>query len=333
VPNEFRQIDWDHALEEECRRIVRLAIDEDLGDVGDLTSRALVPEDLPGRAAVVARRAGVVAGLPAAEVAARMIDPRLAWTPELRDGDAAEPGGRVAVLEGPAQAMLAAERIVLNVLGRLSGIATLTRKYVDAVAGTRARIYDTRKTTPGWRRLEKYAVRCGGGWNHRTGLYDAVLIKDNHLALGAEKGDSPHLPERPATNLRSVPGFAQMGTVPFFRTPAEAVANARRFVESHLAEPVRGRTVIEIEVDTLDALAEVLPAGPDVVLLDNMSPEELAAAVALRDASGLAVQLEASGGVNLATVAAAAASGVDRISIGALTHSAPCLDVGLDWLS
>lgn len=322
MPNEFRQIDWDDALEDECRRIVRLAIDEDLGDVGDLTSRALVPENLQGRAAVVARQAGVIAGLPAAEVALGMIDPRLVWTAELRDGDSVEPGGRVAVLGGPPLAMLAAERLVLNILGRLSGVASLARKYVEAVAGTKARIYDTRKTTPGWRRLEKYAVRCGGGWNHRTGLFDAVLIKDNHLALGA------------ASKPAGTAGGAENGsTVAGTYSPAEAVAAARRFVESHVAEPVRSRMVVEIEVDTLQALEEVLPAGPDVVLLDNMSPEELTSAVALRDAAGSSAVLEASGGVNLATVAAAAASGVDRISVGALTHSAPCLDVGLDWLS
>ncbi len=182
-------------------------------------------------------------------------------------------------------------------------MATLTRQYVDAVAGTNARIYDTRKTTPGWRRLEKYAVRCGGGHNHRTGLFDAVLIKDNHLALGATGDD----------------------TVQY--TPADAVRQARRFVE----ENGHSNMIIEVEVDTLQQLAEVLPAGPDIVLLDNMSPTMLREAVACRDASNPAVELEASGGIDLETVAAVAQSGIDRISIGALTHSAACLDLGLDW--
>lgn len=311
MPKDFSQITWDDALRHEFREIVRLAIREDLGAEGDLTSRALVPEGVAGRAAVTARQPGVVAGLPAAEEALRMVDAGLVWTAEMEDGQRVEPGETIALVEGPALGMLAAERLVLNVLGRLSGIATLARKYVEAVAGTRARIYDTRKTTPGWRRLEKYAVRCGGGWNHRTGLFDAVLIKDNHLALGQD------------THVLA----------PARYTPAEAVKKVRRFVESCLADPARGRTVVEIEVDTLAALEQVLPAGPDVVLLDNMGPDELRRAVAMRDAAALGVQLEASGGVSLATVAAIAACGVDRVSVGALTHSAPCLDVGLDWLA
>lgn len=315
MPKELRQITWNDALCQELREIVRLAIREDLGDEGDVTSRALVPKGATGRAAVVARRSGVVAGLPAAEEAIRMVDAALVWNAQADDGRAVDAGQPIALVEGPALGLLAAERLALNVLGRLSGIATLTRTYVEAVAGSRARIYDTRKTTPGWRRLEKYAVRCGGGWNHRTGLYDAVLIKDNHLALGAEGADDP-----PA---------GEGGRY----TPAQAVRLARRFAESASADPARGGMVVEIEVDTLDALEQVLPASPDVVLLDNMGPDDLRRAVAMRDAVDRTVQLEASGGVSLSTVAAIAASGVDRISVGALTHSAPCLDLGLDWLS
>ncbi len=225
---------------------------------------------------------------------------RLRWSPQIADGSPVEKGTCAGIIEGPARGLLAAERILLNLLGRLSGIATLTRQYVAAVAGTKARIYDTRKTTPGWRRLEKYAVRCGGGSNHRSGLFDAVLIKDNHLALGA----------------RSAVGQPRY-------SPAEAVARARQ---------LNNAMIVEIEVDTLAQLDNVLPASPDIVLLDNMSPAELAAAVARRNACNPAVELEASGGVNLESVRKIAEAGVDRISVGALTHSAVALDFGLDWL-
>jgi nicotinate-nucleotide pyrophosphorylase (carboxylating) len=201
--------------------------------------------------------------------------------------------------------MLAAERILLNLLGRLSGVATLTRQYVEAVAGTKAKIYDTRKTTPGWRRLEKYAVHCGGGWNHRGGLDEAVLIKDNHLVIG----------EKVAT-------FAKQFS------PSEAVVLARSYVERHAADPTM---IVEVEVDSLNQLDAVLPVRPDIVLLDNMSPAQLSEAVARRNAVNPAIELEASGGVHLDTVRRIAESGVDRISVGALTHSAVALDFGLDW--
>ncbi len=199
--------------------------------------------------------------------------------------------------------MLAAERILLNLLGRLSGIATLTRRYVNAVAGTKARIYDTRKTTPGWRRLEKYAVRCGGGRNHRGGLDEAVLIKDNHLVLAEIAGIDA----------------------------VQAVLRARRFIEQRAGDVGMAGMVIEVEVDTLEQLDAVLTVGPDIVLLDNMDPARLREAVARRDAVAPAVELEASGGVDLATVREIAESGVERISVGALTHSAVALDFGLDW--
>lgn len=316
MSKEFHQIVWDDQLCQQWRAILRLAIREDLDQDGDWTTRALVPEDAVGKAAVVAREPGIVAGLPGVETTLGEIEPRLCWSPEAEDGDTVRPGDRIGVIEGPARGILAAERILLNLLGRLSGIATLTGKYVEAVAGTKARIYDTRKTTPGWRRLEKYAVRCGGGWNHRQGLFEAVLIKDNHLALGrGTSAKSPSPAEGPARY-----------------TPAEAVARARRFVEQRAAEPARSRMIVEIEVDTLWQLDEVLPAGPDIVLLDNMSPAELREAVVRRDARSPAVELEASGGVTLDSVGLIAAAGVDRISVGALTHSAVCLDVGLDWL-
>ena len=301
---EFRQTVWDDRLEYDCTAILRLALAEDLGGRGDYTTLALVGEDVLSQAAVVARQPGVVAGLPGVKTTLALLDPRLKWSPDTEDGRPIEPGLCVGTIEGPARGLLAAERTLLNLLGRLSGIATLTRQYVDLVARTKARIYDTRKTTPGWRRLEKYAVRCGGGWNHRGGLGEAVLIKDNHLALGAQAAD---------------------GTVQF--TPADAVLRARQFA----GERGDADMVIEIEVDTLDQLDAVLPARPDIVLLDNMNPAELREAVARRNAFDAAIDLEASGGINLDTVRAIAESGVERISVGALTHSAVALDFGLDW--
>ncbi len=307
---EFQPVTWDDRLQQDWLALLRLAVREDVDEAGDWTTRALVPEEATGQAAVVVRQAGVIAGLPGVETVLGEIDPQVRFIPELEDGKPVQPGDRVGQLEGPVQGMLTAERLVLNLLGRLSGIATLTRQYVEAVAATKARIYDTRKTTPGWRRLEKYAVRCGGGRNHRTGLFEAVLIKDNHLAFGA--GDSGQY------------------------TPAEAVARARQFIQEHAPAQEAAQMIIEIEVDTLEQLDEVLPARPDImlpdiVLLDNMSPDQLREAVARRDTAAASVELEASGGVNLETVAQIAAAGVDRISVGALTHSAVSLDVGLDW--
>lgn len=303
---EFQQIAWDDTLSADWQRILEIAIQEDLATQGDWTTSALVPGDVLGMAAAVARQPGVIAGLPAVAVTLRAVDPRLRWIPERNDGELVSPGQRLGVIQGPAAGILKAERITLNFLGHLSGIATLTRRYVDAVAGTRARIYDTRKTTPGWRRLEKYAVRCGGGQNHRTGLFEAVLIKDNHLAVGVSAG-----------------------TVRY--TPAESVQHARRYLSQHLSETAASSMIVEVEVDTLDQLAQVLPANPDIVLLDNMAPATLREAVAQRNAQFPSIELEASGGVNLNSIRSIAETGVDRISIGALTHSASALDIGLDW--
>lgn len=296
--------------------LLALALSEDSGASGDLTSLALVPEEAQGAAAVVAREEGILAGMTLVTQILSDVDSQLVWKPYLDDSAKLARGTVAGVIHGPARGLLTAERIVLNFLGRLSGIATLTRRYVDAISGTCARIYDTRKTTPGWRQLEKYAVVCGGGKNHRSGLYDAILIKDNHLALGRQEGK------------------------PF--SPAEAVIRAKEFVRQsrlgqHIgqhgtAQSISECTFVEIEVDTLDQLREVLPAEPDIVLLDNMTPALIAEAVRIRNSVNPAVQLEASGGITLQTIRAIAETGVERISVGSLTHSAVSLDLGLDWI-
>lgn len=307
MTKEFQQHYWDAATAEDCREIVRLAVREDLGSQYDWTTVALVPSQAQGRARVVARQEGVVAGLPAVSVALEAMEVALAWQCLVEDGASVGPGQTLAELAGPARQMLTAERIVLNLLGRLSGVATLTQRFVRELTGTQARLYDTRKTTPGWRRLEKYAVHCGGGHNHRAGLFDAILIKDNHLAFGAENA--------PAGEY----------------SPAQAVVRAREFVRGMLPPQQAEAMIVEVEVDSLAQLAQVLPSGPDLVLLDNMPPETLRRAVALRDQLAPGVELEASGGISLSTIRAVAETGVDRISCGALTHSAVNFDVGLDW--
>jgi len=305
MPTDFHQLDWNSAIEDDLRQIVRLAVREDLDRFHDWTTLAIVRAEREGRAAVVVRKAGVVAGLRALPIILDEMHAAIDLEFTAADGDHVSAGSVVAHLAGSARDMLVCERPLLNLLGRLSGIATLTRKFVDAVAGTKARIYDTRKTTPGWRRLEKYAVRCGGGTNHRTGLFDAILIKDNHLVLAAEERLSP----------------------------ADAVRRAREFLAATVDQRDAAAMIVEIEIDRLVQLEAVLAAGPDIVLLDNMSPELLRSAVARRDAIAPAIELEASGGVNLSTVRAIAETGVDRISVGEITHSAPALDVALDWES
>jgi len=300
---EFRQSRWDRLLADHVAARAVEWFAEDLGGESDWTSLALVEESARGELHVAARAAGVIAGLPAAEVVVGVADPRLRWESLVEDGTAVAVGARIARLSGFTRSVLSAERVVLNLLGRLSGIATATRRLVDAVAGTGCQIYDTRKTVPGWRLLDKYAVRMGGGWNHRMGLSDAILIKDNHLASLAAAGVGP----------------------------AAAVARARAFLAATFPPQRAGGMVIELEVDSIAQLEQVLPAAPDIALLDNMTTDELRACVALRNRIGPGVVLEASGGVRPETVGAIARTGVDRISAGWPTHHAPWLDVALDW--
>jgi nicotinate-nucleotide pyrophosphorylase (carboxylating) len=285
----------------DLNRLILTARREDLGPRGrDITSRLLIPADARATAELRSRAAGRWCGTPLLQPIAHAFDRDIRVEPLLDDGAILEPGAVVARFSGPLRAVLAMERVTLNFVTHLSGIATLTARYVAAIAGTHAAIYDTRKTLPGLRGLEKYAVVCGGGVSHRFGLHDAILAKDNHLAAWAP-GDLP-------------------------------AAITMAIIKARHLKPAP--TFIEVEVDTLDQLAMVLaieePGRPDMVLLDNMTPQQLTAAVALRARVAPRVALEASGGVNLQTVAAIAASGVDRISVGALTHSAPALDLGLD---
>jgi nicotinate-nucleotide pyrophosphorylase (carboxylating) len=268
-------------------RVVRAALEEDLGRAGDVTGSACIPADARLSAVFAARKEGRVAGVDCARIAVALMDPTAGFEALLGDGQDCAPGAVIARVEGNARALLAAERVALNLMGRLCGISTLTRAYVRAIDGTGVRIADTRKTTPGLRALEKHAVRCGGGVNHRFGLDDAILIKDNHVAVCG--GVGPAL-ER----ARAAAGW--------------------------LAK-------IELEVDGLAQLEQALPHRPDVIMLDNFSLDDLRAAVAMTRG---VVKLEASGGVTLETVRAIAETGVDAISVGALTHSAPVLDIGLD---
>ena len=290
-----------------CRHLIELAFEEDLDMAGDITSKAVIPPKLEGQAVFVARATGVIAGLPAAEMVFQTAHtPLVKFTALAEDGTRVQAGDRLAVVSGLMEFILTGERTALNFIQHLSGVATLTRKYADAVAGLPCRILDTRKTLPGWRLLQKYAVRCGGGHNHRMGLYDELLIKDNHLAA---------LGEDPFAKLVSTLSVTQ----PFRNIP------------------------LEIEVQNLEQLPAALRAAawwektgsgmPGIVLLDNMEVEHMRAAVAMRNESGAKVLLEASGGISLENVRAIAETGVDRISIGALTHSAPALDIALDFQS
>jgi nicotinate-nucleotide pyrophosphorylase (carboxylating) len=268
--------------------LVRRALEEDLGRGGDITSASVIPTETRARVVMASREEGVIAGLDAAETAFRLVDPALTIKRLRPEGSDVKAGDEIMEVSGRARSILAAERVALNFVGRMSGIATLTQKMVRAAGNHKARICSTRKTTPGLRALEKYAVRVGGGANHRLGLDDAILIKDNHIAI------------------------------------AGGVVTALRRAKENNGHMVK----MEIEVDTLAQLKEVLEEGVDVVMLDNMSLEDMATAVKM--AAGKAL-VEASGGVTLARIPQIAATGVDMISSGALTHSAPNFDVGLDF--
>jgi nicotinate-nucleotide pyrophosphorylase (carboxylating) len=270
--------------------VVRAALLEDLGRAGDITTDAIVPSDVRAKVSLAARQAGVVAGLDLALMAFRLIDPAIVASVIRVDGSLVAAGEAIATLEGPACGLLTAERVALNFLCHMSGIATATAEVVEAVRGTKARVIDIRKTLPGLRAVQKYAIRAGGGANHRFGLDDGVLIKDNHIAV--------------AGGIRA------------------AIERARA-AAGHMVK-------VEIEVDTLEQLAEALSFDIDAVLLDNMGPEELRRAVVLVDGQAIT---EASGGITLATAPALAATGVDLLSIGWLTQSARALDIGLDYVS
>jgi nicotinate-nucleotide pyrophosphorylase (carboxylating) len=275
----------------EIRQAVQAALAEDIGS-GDATTLATVPEKLTARAAVRAREPLIVAGLLFAEAAFTELSSVVQIERLVKDGRKAGNGETLLKISGPARAILSAERVALNFVQRLSGIATLTAQFVEAIKGTQARILDTRKTAPGWRRFEKYAVACGGGYNHRAGLFDLVLIKDNHLAV-----------------LRD----AKPNAV------AAAIQRAREKFP---------KLKIEVEADTLEQVEQAAEVGADIILLDNMNPIQLRLAV--QKVKGRA-KTEASGGVNLANVRAIAESGVDFISVGAITHSARAVDIGLDF--
>lgn len=272
--------------------VVRSALQEDIGS-GDATSLATVPASLQVTAYMVARENLVTAGLALAVEAFKQISATTDVEPNVLDGQRISAGRRILVVKGSARAILSGERVALNFVQRLSGIATLTVQFADAIKGTRAKILDTRKTTPGWRSLEKYAVICGGGSNHRFGLFDMVLIKDNHLAALRQEKPNPI---------------------------AVAVSRARAQYP---------RLKIEVEADTLEQVGQAVETGADRILLDNMNTEQLSAAVKL--VAGRA-KTEASGGVNLKTVRAIADTGVDYISVGAITHSARAVDIGLDFV-
>jgi len=277
--------------------LVKLALAEDLGSQGDRTSLATIPAEVLATAAFAIRTPGVVAGLPAAALVCAAVDSQLRFDAKISDGNRAARGSIIATVTGSLRSILAAERTALNFLQHLSGVATLTRAFVDAVGSLPVLVLDTRKTIPGWRLLDKYAVRAGGGTNHRIGLYDAILIKDNHIA-------------------------GQLAA-------AEPV---RRTVELARSYPGNAGLAVEVEVDSLAQLREVLPVQPEIVLLDNMTNDQLRQAVTIRNDLSPGTRLEASGGVNLTTIRGIAETGVDRISVGAITHSAPALDIGLDFL-
>lgn len=304
---------------EDAIKLIESSLTEDTGSADltsgiDCTTDSIVPHDSTASAAFVSRKAGIVSGVEVAKLVAQKYAPTVELKQMITDGEAVEPKQTIATLSGLAHDILTIERTCLNFMCRLSGISTLTREFVDRVAGTKAQVLDTRKTTPGWRRLEKYAVACGGGTNHRMGLYDAVMLKDNHLAFFRSQVE---------TDDSVIP---------------KALAQSRAWIMDNASRLPNGeKTVLQLEVDTIEqfeiSVSKSNETMPDIVLLDNMTTDQLLKAVSIRDEKAPKVLLEASGGVNLDTIAGVAATGVDRISVGALTHSAINFDIGLDWIS
>ena len=304
-----RQLDYHSVtagqpLEDATRRLIRIAIQEDLSNSLDWTTVCLIEPDQTGQCAVVAREEGVAAGMATIPWIIDEFDADLEATCQVRDGDRFHSNQSLIKIRGNTRDMLTAERTILNLVSRLCGIATLTARYITAMNSKTARLYDTRKTTPGWRLLEKYAVRCGGAHNHRTGLYDGFLIKDNHLAL-AGTADTP-------------------------LSITQATERAMQW-RGGVTKAMKAHEIVEVEVDTLEQLREVLTQKPNIALLDNFKISELQSAVALRNSIAPTVELEASGNVREETIGEIASTGVDRISSGALTHQATSLDLGLDW--
>ena len=308
---DYARVEMDQALENDLRLLVRLAIAEDLDVALDWTTVAMIDDDRRGACQIVSRVNGISAGIALTPWIIDEFDADLEVEVLIGEGETFSPGTPLVRLSGSARDLLTSERVTLNLLSRLCGVATLTQKYAQQIEGTSARLYDTRKTTPGWRRLEKYAVGCGGGHNHRTGLYDGFLIKDNHLALGRSQENTTEGSEE-----RLTAGEA-----------ARRAVAMRGGTVNQLVVP----SIVEIEVDSLEQFDQVIGTGIDIILLDNFSLSDLETAVARRDAAGVTVELEASGNVNIDTIAAVAATGVDRISSGSLTHQATWLDLGMDW--
>ncbi|KAA1260103.1 Nicotinate-nucleotide pyrophosphorylase [carboxylating] [Rubripirellula obstinata] len=304
MPKDYTSVVPNLQMKDDLQALVRLAIAEDLRDQIDWTTVCLIDDSRRGGCRIVPRKPGVCAGADLMPWIIEEFDADLQVEIHQQDGTELVPQKAIASIVGNVRDLLTAERTVLNLLSRLCGIATLTKQYVDAIEGTKSRLYDTRKTTPGWRLIEKYAVRCGGATSHRSGLHDGFLIKDNHLALAGDANG------------------------PIDASVAAAKAIAWR---GGTVERMNAPEIVEIEVDSLDQFRDVLPSGPDIILLDNFALESLAEAVAIRDAAGSPVELEASGNVTIDTIASIAATGVNRISSGALTHQATSLDLGFDW--
>lgn len=374
MAKDYQAITWCSAVEDDFRTLLDIAIREDVESIGDLTSLSLIPEKAVGRAAVVSRSEGVIAGMPTVQIICEAISPDLRWEPLVEDGAHVGKKQKIGILSGPARAMMQAERLILNFVARLSGIATTTNEYVQRIADTKSKVYDTRKTTPGWRLLEKYATCCGGAQNHRAGLYDAILIKDNHLALAAGRAGLGALEYDPALAVRKVRQFLEeqdeLGPRPpvhchgnliatckmrtsllaavaevtgsavlsqiIAKTPCHKLEMANQENQQVPRKPADNfpakDVIVEVEVDTFQQFEEVLSADPDIIMLDNMSCEMMRRAVELRNQRKPEIELEASGGITLNTIHDVAMTGVERISVGALTHSFQIFDLGLDWL-